>query len=134
MKPLRRTLLVCAIASLAALSHSYAQKKNSLDLTGVWQIHFEDDDGVSVTDPKLVLQQNGDKLTGTFGNLDWPVIGAVDKGHVVFTFIAHGHEAGEPISDTVFYWGVVDETGKMKGRMKNPKEAGDWSAVRQGAQ
>jgi hypothetical protein len=130
MKPLRRTLLVCAITCLTAANDSYAQKRNGLDLTGTWEIHFQDDDGVSTTNPKLVLRQTGDKLTGTFGKFDWPVIGAVDKGHVVFSFVAFGHEGGKPISDTVFYWGAVDDKGKMSGRMKNPKEAGDWSAVK----
>jgi hypothetical protein len=121
MERMLRTLLVClALASQA----------NAQDLTGTWQIQFHDDDGVSTTSPKLVLQQTGGKLTGTFGKLNWPVIGTIDHNHVVFTFIAFGHEAGHPISDTVFYWGTVDETGKMKGRMKNPKESGDWSATK----
>jgi hypothetical protein len=126
----RRTLLVCAIASTALMSRLDAQKRSGADLTGTWQIQFQDDNGVSTSNPKLVIQQTGDKLTGTFGKLDWPIIGVVDRNHVVFTFTAHGSEGGHAISDTVFYWGTVDESGKMKGRMKNPKEAGEWVAAK----
>jgi hypothetical protein len=118
-----RTLLVCAIACATPV-------KAATDLTGTWQINYQDDNGVSTSNPILVLHQTDGKLTGTFGNLDWPVIGTVDGNHVVFTFVAYGREDGRPISDTVFYWGTVDETGKMKGRMKNPKEAGEWVAAK----
>lgn len=130
MKRRVQTLLVCAIVCTAMMSRSAAQKKSGAGLTGTWQIHFQDDNGVSTSDPKLVIQQTGDKLTGTFGKFNWPIIGALDRNHVVFTFTAFGHEGGQAISDTVFYWGTVDETGKMKGRMKNPKEAGEWVAAR----
>jgi len=113
-------ILMCAWATLA----------RGADLTGTWQIQYRDDDGVSRSSPKLILQQSGDKLTGKFGKNDWPVTGAVDRDHVVFIFTAFGHENGQAISDTVFYWGDRDSTGKMKGRMKNPKEAGDWVATK----
>jgi hypothetical protein len=121
-------LAVCAVACVAIVKRSTAQK--TVDLTGTWQIHYRDDDGVSTSAPKLVLKQTGGKLTGTFGKYDWPVLGTIDRKHVVFTFTAFGHENGQPISDMVFYWGDVDESGKLKGRMKNPKEAGDWVAAK----
>jgi len=124
-------IVVGAIACVALGNRSSAQTKMAADLTGVWRIHFQDDDGVSTSSPKLVLRRAGDKLTGTFGKFDWPVIGAVDGNHVVFSFTASRLEAGKTITDTVFYWGTIDEKGSMKGRMKNPKEAGDWVAVRE---
>jgi hypothetical protein len=123
MKNLLLTLVVCALAG--------AQSPRAVDLNGTWRIHFQDDNGVSTSAPKLVIQRSGDKLTGTFGKFDWPVIGAVDGNHVVFTFVAYGHEAGHTISDTVFYWGTIDEKGTLKGRMKNPKEAGNWVAAKE---
>jgi hypothetical protein len=69
-----------------------------------------------------VLLQSADKLTGTFGKFDWPVIGAMDGSTVVFTFVAHATDRnGKEVSDTVFYWGTIDASSKtMKGRMKNP--------------
>ena len=76
-----------------------------VNLTGTWQIDFHDDNGVSHSSPQLVLKQEPDRLTGTFGKFDWPVIGAVDHNNVVFSFVAFGHEAGRQISDTVFYIG-----------------------------
>jgi hypothetical protein len=117
---------------VAFVSRSDAQKKATADLTGTWQIHFRDDNGMSTSSPKLVLQQAPDKLTGTFGKFDWPVIGAVDGNTVVFSFTAHATDrSGKEMSDAVFYWGTIDVTGKtMKGRMKNPKEAGNWEASR----
>jgi hypothetical protein len=127
MKRRMLTLVVCAVVCMAL---SFAQKKAAADLTGTWQIHFQDDNGVSTSNPKLVIRQTGEKLEGTFGNQDWPIIGAVDGGQVVFTFTAFGHEGGHAISDTVFYWGTIEGGTKMKGRMKNPKEAGEWVAVR----
>jgi hypothetical protein len=131
MNKTKRILIVCAIACVAIAGRSDAQKKTAADLTGTWQIHFQDDNGMSTSNPKLVLQQSGDKLTGTFGKFDWPVIGAIDGNNVVFTFVAHIVDKGKPVSDTVFYWGTVDAAAKaMKGRMKNPKEAGDWVAMR----
>jgi hypothetical protein len=122
MKKITLTLVVCAIAA--------AQNLCAADLTGTWHIHFQDDNGVSTSSPRLILQQTGGKLTGTFGKFDWPVIGTVDGDHVVFTFVAYGREGGRTISDTVFYWGTIDGKGTLKGRMKNPKEAGDWVASR----
>jgi hypothetical protein len=122
MKKMMLAVVVCATA-LA---------QGAVNLTGTWRIHWRDDNGVSTSMPKLVLEQSGGKLTGTFGKYDWPVIGTVDGNHVVFTFIGHGCcENGKPMSDTVFYWGTVDEKGNLKGRMKNPKEAGDWVASRE---
>jgi hypothetical protein len=120
------------MACVAFVSRSDAQKKAGANLTGTWQIHFRDDNGMSTSSPKLVLQQSADKLTGTFGKFDWLVIGAVDGNTVVFTFVAHGTDRnGKEMSDTVFYWGTTDASAKiMKGRMKNPKEAGDWEAGR----
>jgi hypothetical protein len=130
MKRIAYALVVCAIACMMLINRSGAQTK-AADLSGTWRIHFQDDDGVSTSAPKLVLERTGDKLTGTFGKFDWPVIGAVDGNRIVFTFVAFGHEGGKTISDTVFYWGTIDETGTMKGRMKNPKEAGDWVAAKE---
>ncbi len=128
----KRLLVACAIACVAIVSRSDAQKKAAADLTGTWQIHFRDDNGMSTSSPKLVLQQSADKLTGKFGKFDWPVIGAVDGNTVVFTFVAHATDSnGKEMSDTVFYWGTIDPSTKsMKGRMKNPKEGGGWEAVR----
>ena len=125
------TAAVCLLACFALSGAARAQTK-ATNLAGTWQIDFHDDNGVSHSSPKLVLTQTGDKLTGTFGLYSWPVIGAIDGNSVVFTFVAFGHEQGRQISDTVFYWGNIDPSGvKMKGRMKNPKEAGDWIATRQ---
>jgi hypothetical protein len=111
------------------LTASFAQNK-PLSLTGTWQIQFQDDNGISISSPKLVIKQEGDKLTGTFGKFEWPIVGTVDGHHMVFTFTAHAQANGKPVSDTVFYWGEVDAHGNIKGRMKNPKEAGDWVASR----
>jgi hypothetical protein len=123
MKKTVFTLMVCALAS--------AQQNPGTGLTGTWQIDYHDDNGVSTSAPKLVLHQTQDKLTGTFGNLDWPVVGVVDGNHIVFTFVAFGRDRNEgAISDTVFYWGTIDNASKMGGRMKNPKEAGNWTATR----
>lgn len=121
--------VVCLLASIGLNPAINAQNK-PVNLSGTWQINFNDDNGVSRSSPKLVLTQSGDKLTGTFGLYDWPVVGAVDGNHVVFSFVAYGHEKGQAISDTVFYWGTIENGVKMKGRMKNPKEAGDWIANR----
>ena len=121
---------VCLLALMTVTLRVHGQPKG-VDLSGNWQIDYQDDDGVSHSSPKLILKQEADKLTGTFGELDWPVIGAVDHSTVVFTFVAFGHEAGRQISDTVFYWGAIDDAGKMRGRMKNPKEAGNWMATRE---
>jgi hypothetical protein len=118
---------VCLLAGMT-LTFAVRGQQKGVDLTGTWQIDFHDDNGVSQSSPKLVLKQDADKLTGTFGKYDWPVIGAVDHNNVVFTFVAFGHEGGREISDTVFYWGTIDNAGNMLGRMKNPKEAGDWVA------
>jgi hypothetical protein len=129
VKLLLITAGVCLLAGLT-LTYTVHGQPASVDLTGTWQIDFHDDNGVSQSSPGLVLKQEADKLTGTFGKYDWPVIGAVDHNNVVFTFVAFGHEAGRQISDTVFYWGVIDNHGNLRGRMKNPKEAGDWIASR----
>jgi hypothetical protein len=124
MKKLILTLIACALAS--------AQQNPGLDLSGTWQIDYHDDNGVSTSTPKLVLHQAGDKLTGTFGNLDWPIIGTIDGNRIIFTFVAFGRDRNEgAISDTVFYWGTIDNASKMEGRMKNPKEAGNWTAAKQ---
>src|SRR5271165_3818666 len=105
---------LCLLAGLTLTFAVHGQPKG-VDLTGNWQIDFHDDNGVANSSPKLVLEQDGDKLTGTFGKYDWPVIGAVDHNNVVFTFVAFGHEGGRQISDTVFYWGTIDDAGKMRG-------------------
>ena len=129
MKVLLIAAGVCLLAGLT-LTFAVRGQATGVDLTGTWQIDFHDDNNISHSSPKLVLKQEGDKLTGTFGKFDWPVIGTVDHNNVVFSFVAFGHEGGRQISDTVFYWGVIDNTGKMRGRMKNPKEAGNWTADR----
>ena len=109
-----RMLLIAAGVCLAAvmtLTLVVHGQSTGVDLTGTWQIDFHDDDGVSYSSPKLVLKREADKLTGTFGKYDWPVIGAVDHNNVVFSFVAFGHEGGRQISDTVFYWGAIDGPG-----------------------
>jgi len=132
MNKRNQILVVCALACIALVNPGVSQNtKGATDLSGTWRIHFQDDNGVSTSAPKLILHRTGDKLTGTFGKFDWPVIGAVDGDTLVFSFTAYGHEGGQTISDTVFYWGTLDEKGTMKGRMKNPKEAGNWVAARE---
>jgi hypothetical protein len=123
---MKKTLLALVVCAIAA-----AQQNPKPNLSGSWQIDYHDDNGVSTSQPQLFLQQTGDKLTGTFGSFNWPIVGAIDGNHVVFTFVAFGNDRIEgPISDTVFYWGTIDGTSKMGGRMKNPKEAGNWTAIR----
>ena len=130
---MRVSLITAGVCLLAGISLNPAMhgQLSGVDLTGTWQIDYHDDNGVSTSTPKLVLKQEADKLTGYFGKFNWPVIGAVDHNTVVFTFLAFGHEGGREISDTVFYWGTVDASGALHGRMKNPKEAGNWTAARQ---
>ena len=129
---MRMQLMTAGVCLLAGITLTFAVRGQParVDLTGTWQIEFQDDNGISHSSPKLVLKQAPDKLTGTFGKFDWPVIGAVDRNNVVFSFVAFGHEGGRQISDTVFYWGAIDSAGKLHGRMKNPKEAGNWIATR----
>jgi hypothetical protein len=129
---MRMFLIVAGVCLLAGMTLTFAVRgqPTSLNLTGAWQIEFHDDDGVSQSSPELILKRESDKLTGTFGKFGWPVIGAVDGNNVVFSFVAFGHEGGREITDTVFYWGAIDSAGNMRGRMKNPKEAGNWIATR----
>jgi hypothetical protein len=78
---------VCLLAGLTTTIALRGQPKG-IDLSGTWQIDFQDDNGVSHSSPTLILKQEPDRLTGTFGKYAWPVIGAVDRNNVVFSFVA----------------------------------------------
>src|SRR6185312_8744789 len=107
------------VAGVAAVCALIAQKAQSANVTGTWQIDYHDKNGVEVDRPKVTLHQSGDRLTGVFGNQDWKSEGTVNGDAVVFWF----HPPQRP-DITVKYQGKLEKKDLIRGAMASEVQSG----------
>ena len=99
------------------------------DVSGTWQLTVETSQGTG--SPTVVLQQQGEELTGTFHSQllgDAKVSGSV-KGNVI-EFGFEGDAGGQKIK--VSYKGTIESVTAMKGTAVYAgfDEKATWSAVK----
>jgi hypothetical protein len=117
------------LVTIAALSFGLVvYGKTAHDLSGTWTIEYHDDNGHEVDYPKLVLHQSGQKLSGTFGNKDWPVTGEVKADHMEFSYMGY---ASDGSSGTVAAQAFIKSDNKLSGRMMSPVNGGEFTATKQ---
>ena len=93
-------LVLFAVASIAA------------DVSGTWQLTVETSQGSG--SPTLVLQQQGEQLTGTFNSQifgEAKITGSVKGTAIEFSF--EGDAGGQTLK--VSYKGVIESATAMKG-------------------
>ena len=97
--------LFCALMLCMSLA-------SAADISGTWQVTVETSQGTG--NPTVVLQQQGEKLTGTFSSQifgDAKIAGSVKGNAVEFGFT--GEAGGQTI--TVSYKGTIESPTAMKG-------------------
>jgi hypothetical protein len=115
MKRLRKHIITAITITTAAflLAAVLTAGAQSTDVSGNWKLTLETPNGVS--NPSLVLKQDGEKLTGTYKGRfgESPVEGAVKGKEIKFTVKVNAQ--GQEFK--LEYAGAV-EGATMKGKVK----------------
>ena len=117
-----RTLIVAALVALAS-----ALAVAQTDVSGTWTITM--DAGQGANDAPLVLEQDGDTLTGMFGDADAgaPVEGTVSGSEISMTTEIDAPQVG---AMTLTFTGTIEGDG-MKGSVDfGGFMQGTWSAAK----
>jgi hypothetical protein len=114
--------LICALLLLASLAFA-------ADVSGTWQLTVETSQGTG--NPTVVLQQQGEKLTGTFNSQvfgEAKITGSVKGNAIEFAF--EGDAGGQKIQ--VSYKGTIESQTAMKGTAVYAgfDEKATWSATK----
>lgn len=125
-----RTLMTAAVALLLGQSPVLAQ---TAQVAGDWQLEVESEQGT--TYPTLILEQDGDMLTGHYSSAtlgEAEVTGSVDGSEVTVTFSA---DPGVGQEVPVIYTGTVDQNGVWSGTLDiaGGLATGTFTATREGA-
>lgn len=114
--------LICTL--MLSMSFAFAA-----DVSGTWQVTVETNQGSG--SPIVVLQQQGEKLTGTFNSQvfgEAKITGSVKGNAIEFGF--EGDAGGQTIK--VIYKGVIESPTVMKGTAVYAgfDEKATWSATK----
>ena len=108
-----QTLCAALIGVLALVSAAAGQSDKPADVAGAWAITVETGQGTGT--PSVTLQQDGEKLTGTYSSQvfgEQKVTGSIKGNAITFGFTG----AIEGNNVTVTYSGTV-EKDTMKGKV-----------------
>ena len=114
--------LICALALCVLFA-------TAADVSGTWQLTVETSQGTG--NPTVVLQQQGEQLTGTFNSQifgEVKVTGSVKGNAIEFGF--EGDAGGQKMK--VSYKGTIESPTAMKGTAVYTgfDEKATWSAVK----
>lgn len=111
---IRRSMIAWAAAVAALVSLSV----NAADVTGTWQFTIHDTGRIFT--PTFTLQQNGEKLSGTYRNSqgDNPAEGTIQGENVTLNAQITGQDGQKR---TVTYTGKVTGDGVMIGKMETTR-------------
>lgn len=107
---------------------SYARADESAKVAGNWDVSVETQRGSF--DQKLVIQQDGGKITGTLSGRrgDSPIDGTVSGNKISFSVT---REMQDGSKFTIDYTGTVDGDS-MSGEFKSERFSGKWTAKKSG--
>jgi hypothetical protein len=117
---LRKSIVLCAVALLLLTCAVARAADDPPNVAGTWNVSVSGEAGSA--QQTIVLQQDGNKITGTFKGprQSGPLEGTVDGNNISF------HVATRVPLD---YKGTVDGD-TMKGTMSGKGKTGDWTTTR----
>ncbi len=125
--PRRLSLGLGSILVFSVLSFSYGLdwRADSVDVTGVWNMTVESQEGTS--HPSVTLKQEGERITGTYeGKIMGSLEGTIKGSDIQFSLKLKFQDVSYPVT----YTGTVTENN-MKGTVRfGNTGTGSWSATR----
>ncbi len=113
------------VFSVLSFSHGLGRRAAPVDVTGVWNMTVESQEGTS--HPSVTLKQEGERITGTYaGKIMGSLEGTIKGSDIQFSLKLKFQD----VSYTVTYTGTVTENN-MKGTVRfGDNGTGSWSATR----